>query len=1044
MSSSTGATDASAKIFNVFHDKLQNEWKLKTCCGRCYYLTSNIVKWMRRIDTNEPTINAGLLLTEAYKGQYVHHPNSSTIANEHDRCLVVFSILLELGHGHLIDSFQRYGITDKRLPIRTISEIEPLLRYLKSNKKLDNTGELWQRFQEKMWLYCPCPLELDMRSTFLDPEHGRWIMPFRRRQRVNLKGGTAQVWEVTVQESLVSKRLAAAVARSRYEDSSFGTCYTFALKTFTEESQKVFEWERDAYLAVRAGPELPGMVRYLGEYEIDEVLENGELIHTWNILLEYGDQDLEEFFASLQNYPPILNSETIQFWKSLANVAKALNAMHNLKLERENGHHDTFSGWHCDLKPDNILRVDDEFKLADFGFAKFKPMNPNSFPPKERLTGGTETYGAPECDRARSDPSVSVSQTIDIWSFGCVLSVSATWVVVGYQGVLAYHKLRQSAIKKLRDRRANGENVSVPVADDAFHDGVDVLPEVKEWHNYLRSVLRVSDTITGRILDLVDERMLRTESARQPGTPDLCAAIEEQLRLAQASMKGNIDDVAESVRNALLEVESEQGNASENSQETDGLATPIKDVSLSIDRPRHQYKSSRVKKSQRMGEVVQGRVAHRQVALAKDERLRDSNPIESPVPRRMIDSHHTETISINKAPYNLRLPRIQPIETPSLQDTTYTSVNHSPFLTPPGISVEKEAISSPTHSISPSPDYGIPRTESPSHEEINVSSQLPEWRAMTSNSGSRQSRMEPRFTLPWSSKLFSLDPGWPISMEHQAQRSKDKNALTRFFKKDRDNYLKNFLVNRDIMFLVDNDTAMYPYWDSMTTVLETLVAKVDSLDKNGLDLEFTVGDDYKTYNARGNKLLPKFEAAKQEALSRRYHIETDMAKNLNRIFDKYLLDTRREMTLIVLTDGDWRGTLESRDVERAIADFLKKPALTQRLQKRWFTIQFIAFGPDVPDILKHLDDDIGKEYHIPDVVDVEHVSGDVYKMILGSFVDQYDAVEPSPVSPASPSTPSYLAPPFTMEPSSSTSLQPVRTRSLRSLSGIRNMFNGDR
>lgn len=156
------------------------------------------------------------------------------------------------------------------------------------------------------------------------------------------------------------------------------------------------------------------MVQFLGEYEIDERLEDGTVARTYNLLLEYGEEDLEEFFASTRNYPPILNTETIQFWESLANVANALHSMHNLVLKRQDGRHHFFSGycsnisdeldmadantprWHCDLKPDNILRVDDEFKLADFGFAKFKPKYPDGAPPEELITlitGGTETYG---------------------------------------------------------------------------------------------------------------------------------------------------------------------------------------------------------------------------------------------------------------------------------------------------------------------------------------------------------------------------------------------------------------------------------------------------------------------------------------------------------------------------------------------------------------------------------------------------------------------------------------------------------------------------
>jgi serine/threonine protein kinase len=47
--------------------------------------------------------------------------------------------------------------------------------------------------------------------------------------------------------------------------------------------------------------------------------------------------------------------------------------------------------WHADLKPDNILIVNDEYKLADFGFAKFKGQG--SEMPLEYLEGGTEAYG---------------------------------------------------------------------------------------------------------------------------------------------------------------------------------------------------------------------------------------------------------------------------------------------------------------------------------------------------------------------------------------------------------------------------------------------------------------------------------------------------------------------------------------------------------------------------------------------------------------------------------------------------------------------------
>lgn len=74
--------------------------------------------------------------------------------------------------------------------------------------------------------------------------------------------------------------------------------------------------------------------------------------------------------------------------------------------------------WHADIKPDNILFVENRlkkekddttdegdqskleqnestFKLADPGFAKFvkKPQEESTEVPKQLLSGGTETYG---------------------------------------------------------------------------------------------------------------------------------------------------------------------------------------------------------------------------------------------------------------------------------------------------------------------------------------------------------------------------------------------------------------------------------------------------------------------------------------------------------------------------------------------------------------------------------------------------------------------------------------------------------------------------
>ncbi|XXG99358.1 hypothetical protein Hte_005695 [Hypoxylon texense] len=986
---SATAMPAGADIISTFQHKLKTEWKSKAACGREYYRTNEILTWMRSTSPNKQISNTSWLILEAH-GPTFNIPHSDEIDNKDSCCLNVFAILLELGCGHLILAFQRYRITDTSLPDLPNMKLLEQDLISKGHLTSSNAEIFWERFQEKMWLY-PCTLGLHMTRTFLDPNRGRWIMPFCKRQRVNLKGGTASVWEVAIQESLVPRSLAARVSRSAYEDNEHGT-------SFTKENSQIFEWEKQAYFAVR---DKPGMVQFLGEYEIDERLEDGTVDRTYNILLEYGEEDLEEFFASSRNYPPILNTETIQFWESLANVANALHSMHNLVLKRQDGRHHFFSG------------VDGEFKLADFGFAKFKPKYPDGAPPEELITlitGGTETYGAPECDIARRDPSKSVSQTIDTWSFGCVLSVSATWVALGYQGVRAYHEQRRSAIRMRREKRQNGENVTVPVADDAFHDGTDVLPEVREWHDHLRSVLRVSDTITERILKIVDEHMLVAEPVRQSRAVSVHDALQEELRLARKDYeklvrKGIVKLVAESVKEALLRVENQESSPA-NSQVVEAAAGAGESSSTpshsSLPYPqRHQLKSSRINKNKRMDELPPGRVAHRQDAL-RPQTNQSSFIIEC----QDVEPSYEEKRTWR--PHAGLLRSIPSAESSSSRTTKTLKIPTEKEPVAKGSSTSYAAHRSSLH-----PGYGTSLAKEPGHDNLSSveHSLAPNegYTPMRMNSQERAARAPIPLSveIPRSHSIppvpFPVDPSWPIAQERELERSKEKGVRARLgFGKKQDEYLKQFLVERDIMFLVDNDTSMTPYWEAMTTVLETLVSKVETLDKDGLDIEFTIGNQHNSHGVSGSKVLSKFKGAKQESLSRSFPIGTDMAKTLTHIFDGYLRGVRRATTLIILTDGIWPGTVDSRNVEVSIAEFLKKPMLEKKLEKRWFTIQFISFGHQTPDILNHLDDEIGKTYSIPDVIDTEHVSGDVYKMILGSFVDRFDAITASPISPPTP------------------------------------------
>lgn len=136
--------------------------------------------------------------------------------------------------------------------------------------------------------------------------------------------------------------------------------------------------------------------------------------------------------------------------------------------------------------------------------------------------------GAPEWERSRKS-GASVSQSIDIWSLGCVFSMAATWVAFGHKGLLVYQKLRGNAIKTaIRCRGEKGGELRYEA--DSFHDGSDVLGAIKDWHMAVLMYLRATDTMTSEILDLVTDGMLRSGPADRLNITSICDKLHSILQ----------------------------------------------------------------------------------------------------------------------------------------------------------------------------------------------------------------------------------------------------------------------------------------------------------------------------------------------------------------------------------------------------------------------------------------------------------------------------------------------------------------------------------
>jgi len=135
--------------------------------------------------------------------------------------------------------------------------------------------------------------------------------------------------------------------------------------------------------------------------------------------------------------------------------------------------------------------------------------------------------GSPECYRQElSDRSkLTVKQSFDVWSLGCVFSESATWLVLGCDNLYSYRADRRNETSIIPNFRHSG----------CFHDGIKVLDTVVNIHYRISQTLRASDFATKFVLDIVKD-MLAKEDIR-PLAVELCARLERMVQDADTQLR---------------------------------------------------------------------------------------------------------------------------------------------------------------------------------------------------------------------------------------------------------------------------------------------------------------------------------------------------------------------------------------------------------------------------------------------------------------------------------------------------------------------------
>jgi hypothetical protein len=198
----------------LFQQKLKSLTK-QAACGRSFVFVEELKKWLLDLDYNR----VGDLLNEAYAGHaLLPAPNiSEHISIGSDCSLLVFSILLSIRQGHLIHIFIRKDIVDRNL--RTEQAAEAHIRKFLEREHIQDAAEVARKFAQTKWSFCAPVFDLRMGHDY----GTEVVLPIHKMRSMSDKGGTANLWEISVPEEFISEKLRKAVADSRYWDKKLGT-----------------------------------------------------------------------------------------------------------------------------------------------------------------------------------------------------------------------------------------------------------------------------------------------------------------------------------------------------------------------------------------------------------------------------------------------------------------------------------------------------------------------------------------------------------------------------------------------------------------------------------------------------------------------------------------------------------------------------------------------------------------------------------------------------------------------------------------------------
>lgn len=188
------------------------------CRRRIVHVAAMKQWWRRKVSETSEQTKLLTVLDEMPEADYPQFPlKPQKLFNERRSGLVVFSLLLDLDRGYLMDNFYDSGIVDDHL---TLAREKILRGNLDRIMPRDQVDAVLQDFHMQKWQFCPLELSLDMSHSLHDT---LVVPPFCHKIKMGDKGGTASIYWVAVQEDLISdEKLRTAIQDSLYEDSEYG------------------------------------------------------------------------------------------------------------------------------------------------------------------------------------------------------------------------------------------------------------------------------------------------------------------------------------------------------------------------------------------------------------------------------------------------------------------------------------------------------------------------------------------------------------------------------------------------------------------------------------------------------------------------------------------------------------------------------------------------------------------------------------------------------------------------------------------------------